>query len=118
MPNATFESSSRRDLKTCLQVLPELGTGGVERGTIEIAKALVESGWRALVASSGGPKVHELERAGAQHLTLPLKTKNPLAIRENAHRLADLIKVHGIDLIHARSRAPAWSAFHASKETG
>ena len=57
---------------TVLQVLPALGAGGVERGTVEIARALVEAGGRALVASAGGPLVPALERAGAHHFGLPL----------------------------------------------
>jgi glycosyltransferase involved in cell wall biosynthesis len=101
-----------------LQVVPALVTGGVERGTVEIAAALAQAGWRSIVASSGGPMVRELERAGAQHVTLPLATKNPLAIRRNIGRLARLIEAENIDLVHARSRAPAWSAFYAARRTG
>jgi glycosyltransferase involved in cell wall biosynthesis len=101
-----------------LQVVPALVTGGVERGTVEIAAALAQAGWRSIVASSGGPMVREIERAGAQHVTLPLATKNPLAIRRNIGRLARLIEAENIDLVHARSRAPAWSAFYAARRTG
>ncbi len=117
MPNTTFEKLSSRDEKTCLQVLPELGTGGVERGAINMAKALVESGWRALVASSGGARVREVERAGAEHITLPLNSKNLFVIRKNATSLAEVIRKYAVDIVHARSRAPAWSAFNAAKET-
>jgi len=101
-----------------LQVLPALVTGGVERGTVDIAQALVEAGWTALVASEGGPMVRELERAGATHITLPLASKNPLVIRRNADRLSALIEAHGVSLVHARSRAPAWSAWMATESTG
>ena len=101
-----------------LQVLPALVTGGVERGTVEITQALVKAGWRAVVASSGGPMVHEIERAGGTHITLPLKTKSPFGIRRNIRHLAALIERETIDLVHARSRAPAWSAFFAAKRTG
>jgi len=100
--------------KTGLQVLPSLISGGVERGAVDVAQALVQAGWRALVASAGGPMVRELERAGAEHITLPLNTKNPLAIRRNAAALADLIRTQNVDLVHARSRAPAWSAREAA----
>lgn len=96
--------------RVCLQVLPSLIAGGVERGTIDVAQALVAAGWTALVASTGGPMVRELERVGATHITLPLKTKNPLAIRRNADLLADIIRQHNVSVVHARSRAPAWSA--------
>lgn len=104
--------------KTILQVLPRLVMGGVERGTVDIARALVESGQRALVASSGGPMVREVERCGAEHITLPLATKNPLAILRNAHRIVELIRAKKVDVVHARSRAPAWSAKRAAIETG
>lgn len=101
-----------------LQVLPALVTGGVERGTVEIAQALVKAGWRAVVTSSGGAMVREIERAGGTHVTLPLKTKNPFGIRRNIRHLAELIERENIDLVHARSRAPAWSAYFAAKRTG
>ena len=104
--------------KTSLQVLPGLISGGVERGTVDVAQALVQAGWRALVASTGGPMVRELERVGAQHIALPLKTKNPFAIRKNVATLASLIRAEGVDIVHARSRAPAWSARDAARATG
>ena len=104
--------------KTVLQVVPNLISGGVERGTVDVAQALVQAGWRALVVSAGGPMVRELERAGAEHITLPLNTKNPFAIRKNAETLTALIRDQEVDLVHARSRAPAWSAREAAKIAG
>jgi len=101
-----------------LQVLPRLVAGGVERGTVDVAAALVAAGWNAIVASAGGPMVRELQRAGAIHVTLPLASKNPLVIRANIARLAALITSHNVDIVHARSRAPAWSARYAAKRTG
>jgi glycosyltransferase involved in cell wall biosynthesis len=101
-----------------MQILPALVTGGVERGTVDMAIALVEAGWKAIVASSGGPMARELLRAGAEHVTLPLASKNPLTIRQNAARLEQLITDLGVDIVHARSRAPAWSAWMAAKRTG
>lgn len=101
-----------------LQVLPSLVTGGVERGTIEMAQALTAAGWQAVVASSGGPLVRDIERAGAHHVTLPLASKNPLVMRANIARLADVIEQNTIDVVHARSRAPAWSALWAARRTG
>ena len=101
-----------------LQVLPALVTGGVERGTVDMATALVEAGWVPLVASEGGPMVRELTRVGAEHITLPLASKNPLVIRKNATLLADIIADRKVDIVHARSRAPAWSAWLAAERTG
>ena len=75
---------------TVLQVLPELVTGGVERGTVDIAGAIMGGGGRAIVASAGGPMAHELARFGAEHVTLPVQSKNPFMIQKNIHRLADL----------------------------
>ena len=100
-----------------LQVLPRLITGGVERGTVEVAAALVAAGWKAVVASAGGPMVRELERAGALHVTLPLASKNPITMRRNVGRLIELIRRERIDIIHARSRAPAWSALAAARRS-
>ncbi len=104
---------------TVLQVLPALGQGGgVERGTVEIAAAIVAAGGRAIVASAGGHLERELKRCGAEHVALPLDSKNPLTMRDNARKLADLVAAEKVDLLHARSRAPAWSALAAAKRTG
>lgn len=101
-----------------LQVLPRLATGGVERGTIDVAIALAEAGWTPLVASAGGPMVRELDRAGIEHVTLPLHSKNPLVMRANVGRLEAVIRRRGVDILHARSRAPAWSALWAARRAG
>ncbi len=101
-----------------LQILPNLVSGGAERGTIELAEALVVAGWTSCVASGGGPLEREIARAGATHLTLPLASKNPLIMRRNAVELVRLIRQFGVDIVHARSRAPAWSACAAARATG
>ena len=101
-----------------LQVLPELGQGGVELGTIQIAEALQQAGIENYVASSGGAKEYQLENLGVEHIKLPLKSKNPFVILKNARILADIIKEKGINIVHARSRAPAWSAYFAAKKAG
>lgn len=93
-------------------------TGGVERGTIDVAIALREAGWGSLVASDGGPLVRELERAGVEHIPLPLHSKNPLVIYRNVGRLSQIVAERGVHIVHARSRAPAWSAFAAADRTG
>ena len=101
-----------------LQVLPELGQGGVELGTVQIAEALAQNGYRTYVASQGGRLEYALERLGVRHITLPLKSKNPFTILKNAAKLAEIIKKEGINIVHARSRAPAWSAYLAAKKAG
>ncbi len=108
--------SSPSDL-TVLQVLPALVSGGVERGTLEIAEAIIRAGGRALVASAGGPLVAPLEALGARHVTLPLRSKSPLGILRNAGALARVVRAEGVRIIHARSRAPAWSALLAARRT-
>jgi glycosyltransferase involved in cell wall biosynthesis len=101
-----------------LQVIPALLSGGAERGAVDVAAALVAAGWTAYVASSGGPLEYHLRRAGAHHLTLPLASKNPLVMRRNAARLVEIVRRRRIDIVHARSRAPAWSAWWAARATG
>jgi glycosyltransferase involved in cell wall biosynthesis len=103
---------------TVLQVLPALQSGGVERGTVEMVQAIVAAGGRALVASAGGAMVARVERAGGTHVRLNLASKNPLTIWRNSRRLIQLIRRERIDIVHARSRAPAWSAWLACRRTG
>ena len=101
-----------------LQVLPSLQSGGIERGVVEIVRAVTDAGGVALVASAGGRMVPQVERAGGRHLRLPLSTKNPLGIWRNAGRLARVIRREAVDIVHARSRAPAWSTLLAARRTG
>ena len=101
-----------------LQVLPELEMGGVEIGTVEIAGGLQKKGIKNFVASQGGRLVYDLEKIKVEHLTLPLKTKNIFKMRKNADKLAQFIREKGINIVHARSRAPAWSAYWAAKKAG
>jgi glycosyltransferase involved in cell wall biosynthesis len=98
-----------------LQILPELNGGGVERVTLDMVAGLRQAFPTTFVASSGGSLLPCLEQAGGSHFTLPLATKNPLQMLSNARRLAHLIRLHNIQLIHARSRAPAWSALWAAR---
>ncbi len=93
-------------------------SGGVERGTVDIAGAVAAAGGTAIVASEGGQLERLLTRAGAQHVTLPLASKNPFVMRRNAALLKQVIEQHGVDIVHARSRAPAWSARAAARRTG
>ena len=103
---------------TVLQVLPALESGGVERGTIEVAAAIQRAGGRALVASAGGRMMPALMRTGAQHIDLPLDHRAPWRIWRNAAALEALIRREQVDIVHARSRAPAWSAWLAARRTG
>ena len=113
-----MEKSKEEFQPVILQVLPELEMGGVEIGTTEIAEALCTHGIKNFVASKGGRLVHDLDKLGVPHFTLDLKTKNPFKMRRNAKKLAKIIKDNDINIVHARSRAPAWSAYWAAKEAG
>src|SRR2546423_9822118 len=83
-----------------LQVLPSLVSGGAERGTVELAGALVEAGWTSYVASGGGPLEREIARAGATHLTPPPASKNPPVMRRNTGALVLLIRQPGAEIVH------------------
>jgi glycosyltransferase involved in cell wall biosynthesis len=101
-----------------LHVLPKLDTGGAERVVVEICEAITRAGQIALIACEHGALAQAALRAGAEIIDLPLATKSPLAMRRNAGRLARLIRERRIDLVHAHSRAPAWSALWATQRTG
>jgi glycosyltransferase involved in cell wall biosynthesis len=103
---------------TVLQVVPEMSAGGVERTTLDIATALRATGAQALVATKGGRMVKHLIAAGAEVIEGPFDSKNPMTIWRNAGVLARIVRDRKVDIIHARSRAPAWSAKWAAERTG
>jgi glycosyltransferase involved in cell wall biosynthesis len=110
--------ASMRPYPVVLQVLPALNGGGVERGTVEVTSAIARSHGLPLVASAGGRMSPLVEKAGGRNITLPLDTKSPWAIWRNAARLEAVIRSEHVDIVHARSRAPAWSAWLAAQRTG
>jgi glycosyltransferase involved in cell wall biosynthesis len=97
---------------TVVQLLPALEAGGVERSTLEIAEALVRAGHRAIVVSKGGRLLPQLEALGAEHVTLDIGRKSPLAVR-HVPALRRLFREVDADIVHARSRLPAWLAWFA-----
>ena len=99
-----------------MQVLPHLNSGGLVTGAVEIAKELVNSNFISLVVSSGGYKENEILRNDSILEKLPVHSKNILTNKKNKKKIIDLAIKYNIDLIHARSRAPAWSAYFAAKE--
>lgn len=96
-----------------MQVIPELGAGGAEQGCIDIAAEIVKAGAKSIVVSNGGYRVPELARIGAIHVNLPVHSKSPIMMWRNISRIKALIKKHNVGIVHARSRAPAWSAWRA-----
>jgi glycosyltransferase involved in cell wall biosynthesis len=101
--------------RTILQIIPRIDTGGAERTTIDIAAALVAAGARALVASEGGRLTSELQAVGGLLVSFPAAAKNPISMLLNSRRLARLIIDERVDIVHARSRAPAWVALIACR---
>ncbi|MFZ5801807.1 MAG: lipopolysaccharide heptosyltransferase II [Candidatus Omnitrophota bacterium] len=99
-----------------LQILPSLEVGGVERGVIDLVRAMKERGEGVVVVSSGGRLVTELQRIGVTHYTLPVHQKSLLAL-SLVGRLARIIREEGVDIVHARSRVPAWIAWLAARRT-
>ncbi|MCV6546762.1 MAG: glycosyltransferase family 4 protein [Cohaesibacter sp.] len=110
---------SMKNAPIILQVIPWLDSGGVERGTVDIAKTIIEAGGKALVASEPGRLSKQLQDLGGKQLDFAGRTKNPFKILiSHARQLEDMIRTHDVDLVHARSRAPAWSAYLAARRLG
>jgi glycosyltransferase involved in cell wall biosynthesis len=110
-------SQLSQDHPTILQIIPRLDSGGAEQAVVEIAGALVRSGGRALVLAETGRLAAKLAAAGGELIAFPAASKNPVRILANAGTLARLIAHHGVDLVHARSRAPAWSGLIAARRS-
>ena len=105
-------------MPTVLQVLPSLaGGGGVERGTLDISRALVAAGWRSLIVTGDEADRERAAAAGAHHAALPVARRNPAQAPGAIRRLSRLIPEEGVDLVHARSRWPAWLAYYAASRT-
>lgn len=112
-PSAAGLKNHTRKMPTVLQVIPALGAGGAEQGCIDVAAELVKSGAKSIVVSHGGHRIPEILRGGSTHIQMPVHSKNPLVMWRNIARLRKLIRDHDVDIVHARSRAPAWSAWKA-----
>lgn len=92
---------------TVVQLLPALESGGVERSTLEIADALVRAGHRAIVVSAGGRLLPQLLACGAEHVAMEIGRKSPATLR-HVRGLRRLLAANAVDIVHARSRLPAW----------
>ena len=100
-----------------LQVIPKLGYGGAETGCYDIAHYLPENNFESFIVTSGGELTKFINKEKVKLIRLPVQSKNPLLIIFNAIILAGIILFHNISIVHARSRAPAWSCFFATKLT-
>lgn len=100
-----------------LQILPEFNVGGVERGTVDFSKYLIRHGHRAIVISNGGKLVAELEQSGVKHYVLPVHKKSLWSIIKMIKEVRKIIVTEDADIVHARSRVPAWIAYFACRKT-
>ncbi len=98
-----------------LQVLPHLNSGGMVSGAIEVANFLSNGGGTSIIVSSGGYRENEILRNKCISIHLPVNKKNPISILRNKKRLIDIINKYNVNIVHARSRAPAWSSYLAAK---
>lgn len=113
--NPAADRPVERQSLIVMQLLPALESGGVERGTIEIAAALMAAGHKAIVVSGGGRMVAELEALGAEHITLPIGKKSLTSLRY-IPILRRLMREKHVDIVHLRSRLPAWLGYLAWKK--
>jgi glycosyltransferase involved in cell wall biosynthesis len=100
-----------------IQIVPALNQGGVEQGALETARYIIKKGWQSIVISNGGRMVKQLKSDGSEHIKLPLHKRNPLHLLYNTLRLVFIFLREKPDIVHARSRGPAWSAYLACKIT-
>ena len=97
-----------------VQILPALNRGGVERGTVEVADAIVKNGWKSVVISNGGLLTSQLKRVGATVYEVPVHRKNPFLWGSARRQVKRILQQEGADIVHVRSRAPAWIALPAA----
>lgn len=100
---------------TILQIIPELKTGGAEKSVVEMTEAVVREGGRSLVVTEGGALADDVIAKGGKVIEMPVATKNPFKMWLNSRKIAKLIRDENISLVHARSRAPAWSGLWAAR---
>ncbi len=109
-----LESNNKKPV--ILQILPALENGGVERGVVDISKALKKIDFEPIVVSNGGILVYQLKEKNIKHISLKVNSKNPLVIFANIKKIAKIINEYKVDIVHVRSRAPMISAFYACKQ--
>ena len=100
-----------------LQVIPKLGYGGAETGCYDIAHYLAEKNCKSFIVTSGGELIKFIDKKKVKLIKLPVHSKNPVLIFLNSIFLVGIILYYNISIVHARSRAPAWSCFFATRLT-
>ena len=100
-----------------LQVIPKLGFGGAETGCYDLAHFLPEKGAKSYIITSGGELLKFVNKKKVKIFKLPVQSKNPIIILFNTFIISLIILIYNINIVHARSRAPAWSCFFATKIT-
>lgn len=111
-------STGEKMKQTILQIIPALESGGVEIEALEMGGAILRAGGRSLIAARLGKLQHDPRAQGIEFINLPLDTKNPIRIAKNTKRLKEVILKEKVDIVHVRSRAPAWSAYRAAHILG
>lgn len=101
-----------------VQILPELNEGGVERGTVELSRELVKRGYESIVISAGGKLQEQIEKEGGKHIVFDVCSKNPFTAPGRIIKLRKLFQELKPDILHARSRVPAWLSYLANKRSG
>jgi glycosyltransferase involved in cell wall biosynthesis len=117
MENQQINENKKEKKIVVMQILPKLESGGVERGTIDIAKALKKENFEPIVVSSGGILVYQLREAKIKHINLNVASKNVFTIFFNIKKIINIIRENSVDIVHVRSRVPMWSAYFACKKT-
>ncbi len=117
-PYETYPLKNEKGISaTILQIIPSLNMGGAERSCVDVVSAITQAGGKGIVVSNGGVWASEVERKGGQHIKLPVHSKNPYIMWQNIKKLCQIIKEYNVDIVHARSRAPAWVALKACQKT-
>ena len=101
-----------------LQLVPAMEQGGVERGVVEVNRALVAAGWENVVVSAGGRLVEQIVADGGRHIALDVKSKNPFTYLSRAAKLRRLLEAERPDVVCAHSRVPAWLFVRANRSLG
>lgn len=112
------ESNLNYKNKRILQIIPNMEIGGAERTVLEITSFLKDTEFSSLVLTSGGKLIGELEKENIEVIKLKIDKKNPYSIIKNFFLFIKIFREKKIDLVHVRSRAPAWSAIFAAKKIG